>query len=98
MAATGCIRYVVCFDTDCVRRKRSAVLIFPPPGQRLQPSPRIPARLKANRRSVESGVPTEMQQYFPKGYYFCYVWHGLTWIEVGLRDPQRRVEAIRQAH
>ena len=58
----------------------------------------IPAQLKSNRRSLESGVPAEMQQYFPEGYYFCYVWHGLTWVEVGLRDPERSNEAIDQAH
>jgi len=38
-----------------------------------------------------------MQEVFPEGYYFSYLFHGLTWIEIAMRDPSYSERAIEEA-
>ena len=54
-------------------------------------------QLAANRSALDAGAPSQMQEFFPEGYYFCYVFHGLTWIELAIRDPSYSEEAIVEA-
>ena len=46
---------------------------------------------------METDTPKQMQHLFPEGYYFCYVLHGLTWVEAAIREPTHAPEAIQQA-
>jgi len=53
------------------------------------------AQLAANRAALDAGSPSQMQHLFPEGYYFSYLFHGLTWVELAMRDDlytQRAVE------
>ena len=59
--------------------------------------PTILKQLASSRAALEQGSPAQMQSLFPEGYVFSYLFHGLTWVEVGLRDPQYRDQAIREA-
>ena len=59
--------------------------------------PSLVAQLNANRLAIDSGAPKKMQQFFPEGYYFCHVLHGLTWVEAALRDPSVVAKAITEA-
>lgn len=54
-------------------------------------------RLRYLKGAVDDGGAERMQQYFPEGYFFTWVLYGLTWTEVGRRDPGRRTEALREA-
>lgn len=54
-------------------------------------------QLRSNRKAIDRGAPARMQVLFPEGAYFCYVLHGLTWVEVGLRDPSLVPEALLEA-
>ena len=55
-------------------------------------------QLASNREAIESGAPESMQKLFPEGYFFCYVFHGLTWIELALRHPQLSNRALVEAN
>ena len=55
------------------------------------------ALLAANRSALELGAPSQMQQLFPEGYYFCYLFHGLTWVELAMRDGSYTERAIDEA-
>lgn len=59
--------------------------------------PDIVLQLNANRSAIDSGAPDQMQQFFPEGYYFCYLFHGLTWVELALRDATYTDRAITEA-
>ena len=54
-------------------------------------------QLNANRTALDANAASQMQQFFPEGYYFSYLFHGLTWVELAMRDPQYSAEAIEQA-
>jgi len=54
-------------------------------------------QLTANRTALDCNAASQMQQLFPEGYYFSYLFHGLTWVELAMRDPQHSAEAIEQA-
>ena len=54
-------------------------------------------QLNASRAVLETDTPKQMQHLFPEGYYFCYVLHGLTWVEAAIREPTHAPEAIQQA-
>ena len=60
-------------------------------------APSLLNQLRANRTAIDNGAPESMQKLFPEGAYFCYVLHGLTWVEAGLREPTLKPQAIRQA-
>ena len=55
------------------------------------------AQLAANRAALEAGSPSRMQQLFPEGYYFSYLFHGLAWVELGMRDKSHTQQAIEEA-
>ena len=59
--------------------------------------PQLTVQLKANRLALDSGAPERMQQLFPEGFFFCHVFHGLTWIELALRDPELKQQAVAEA-
>ena len=60
-------------------------------------APSLMKQLKANRKAIDNGAPATMQQLFPEGAYFCYVLHGLTWVEAALREPDLAEPAIDEA-
>ena len=59
--------------------------------------PELVAQLAANRLALDSGSPAEMQKLFPEGFYFCYLFHGLTWVELAMRDESYSEQAIAEA-
>ncbi len=38
-------------------------------------------------QTLRDGTGDDMQSLFPEGYFFSHVLYGLTWVEVGLREP-----------
>jgi len=60
-------------------------------------APSLMKQLKANRKAIDNGAPAAMQRLFPEGAYFCYVLHGLTWVEAALRQPDLTEQAIDEA-
>lgn len=54
-------------------------------------------QLRASQVALESQAPAQMQLLFPEGYFFCYLFTGLTHIDVGLRDPNYADEAVQRA-
>ena len=55
------------------------------------------AQLAANRSALEAGAPSQMQHLFPEGYYFSYLFDGLTWVELAMRDAAHVQQAIKAA-
>ena len=58
--------------------------------------PQLAAQLASNRAAIDAGCPPRMQKLFPEGYYFCYAFHGLTWVELALRDHSFSSQAIEE--
>lgn len=59
--------------------------------------PTLLAQLAANRAALDAGSPSQMQALFPEGYYFSYLFHGLTWVELAMRDHSFSEPAIQEA-
>ncbi len=59
--------------------------------------PDLVEQLAANRSALDAGSPTQMQKYFPEGFYFSYLFHGLTWVELAMRDGSYSKKAIAEA-
>jgi hypothetical protein len=59
--------------------------------------PALVAQLAANRSALEADSPTQMHELFPEGYYFSYLFHGLTWVELAMRDDSHAEHAIEEA-
>jgi len=59
--------------------------------------PQLLAQLAANRSALDAGSASQMQEYFPEGYYFSYLFHGLTWVELAMRDATYSEQAIQEA-
>jgi hypothetical protein len=57
----------------------------------------IPAQLHFIRSALDAGAGSDMQGYFPEGYFFSHVLYGLAWVNVGLGDAGLREEALREA-
>jgi hypothetical protein len=74
-------------------------LYWPSPlAARVDAVPRtLVSQLAANRSAIDAGAPTQMQDFFPEGFYFCYVFHGLTWVELAIRDKSFTQRAIDEA-
>lgn len=62
-----------------------------------QVPPELVAQLVAGQAALDDGCADQMQEHFPEGYYFSYLFHGLTWVELAMRDPAYTDEATRQA-
>jgi hypothetical protein len=62
-----------------------------PPGVRRQ--------LTFLRSALDAGAGDEAQQLFPEGYFFLHALYGLSWIELGMREPPGapRATALREA-
>ena len=69
----------------------------PLPSSNQTVAPALLDQLRSNRRAIDDGAPARMQMLFPEGAYFCHVLHGLTWVEVALRDSSLTHQAIAEA-
>ncbi|MFD3482022.1 hypothetical protein [Streptomyces sp. NPDC058665] len=51
------------------------------------------------RGALNEGAGDEAQQQFPEGYFFLHALYGLSWVELGMREPAGEVrdEAVREA-
>lgn len=51
------------------------------------------------REALDDGAGEEAQQQFPEGYFFLHALYGLSWVELGMRQPAggARAEAVREA-
>ncbi len=58
---------------------------------------RLAAMLANNRSMLDQNAAQKMQALFPEGYYFSYLFHGLTWIELATRDNSFAHQAIEEA-
>ncbi|MFN2299829.1 MAG: hypothetical protein ACK2UB_13360 [Anaerolineales bacterium] len=62
--------------------------------------PDVEAQLRFIGGSLRAGSGDDMQNVFPEGYFFSHVLYGLTWVEVGIRQPTGAPlyqEAVREA-
>nr|MDT0658604.1 hypothetical protein [Micromonospora sp. DSM 115978] len=49
------------------------------------------------RGELDGGAGERAQELFPEGYFFSHALYGLSWVELGLRNPDRRATALEQA-
>ncbi|MBB4957198.1 hypothetical protein [Micromonospora polyrhachis] len=54
-------------------------------------------RLTFLRHAIDRGADEEMQQLFPEGHFFLHVLYGLSWVDVGTRDPDQRDRALTES-
>ncbi|WP_406401850.1 hypothetical protein OH805_22225 [Streptomyces sp. NBC_00879] len=60
--------------------------------------PGVQRQLTFLRAALDDGAGDEAQQLFPEGYFFLHALYGLTWVEIGMREPAgERAEALREA-
>ena len=71
----------------------TARLVLP----RTDPTRGVVKQLAFLRAELEGGADHAAQQQFPEGYFFLNALYGLTWVQVGLADPERSVDAAREA-
>lgn len=59
----------------------------------------VRAQLDFVRASLDDGAGDDAQQQFPEGYFFLHALYGLSWVELGMREPagKARAEALREA-
>ncbi|MFG1815757.1 hypothetical protein ACGFIF_18480 [Kribbella sp. NPDC049174] len=71
----------------------TARLVLP----RTDPTRGVVKQLAFLRAEIEGGADHAAQQQFPEGYFFLNALYGLTWVQVGLADPDRSVDAAVEA-
>jgi len=71
----------------------TARLVLP----RTDPTDGVVKQLAFLRAELENGADRAAQQQYPEGYFFLNVLYGLTWVQVGLADPDRSVDAAAEA-
>ncbi|MEV5968319.1 hypothetical protein AB0L70_41520 [Kribbella sp. NPDC051952] len=71
----------------------TARLVLP----RTDPTSGVVKQLAFLRAEIEGGADRAAQQQYPEGYFFLNVLYGLTWVQVGLADPARSVDADAEA-
>src|SRR5690242_410689 len=50
------------------------------------------------RAALADGAGDQAQRLFPEGYFFLHALYGLSWVELGIREPVReRAVALREA-
>ncbi|MEV0593210.1 hypothetical protein [Nonomuraea cavernae] len=55
-------------------------------------------QLEFLRSALDDGAADEAQRLFPEGYFFLHALYGLSWVELGLREPAaERTVALREA-
>jgi hypothetical protein len=59
----------------------------------LDPTGGVVKQLTYLRAEIEGGADRAAQKQFPEGYFFLNVLYGLSWVQVGLDDPARSVDA-----
>jgi hypothetical protein len=59
----------------------------------LDPTGGVVKQLTYLRTEIEGGADRAAQKQFPEGYFFLNVLYGLSWVQVGLDDPARSVDA-----
>ncbi|GAA2629837.1 hypothetical protein GCM10010399_72170 [Dactylosporangium fulvum] len=65
-------------------------LVAPPSG--------VPQQLAFLRASLDDGAGESAQGMFPEGYFFLHVLYGLSWVSVGMQEPEgSRGDALREA-
>ncbi|WP_329032809.1 hypothetical protein OIE71_08880 [Streptomyces sp. NBC_01725] len=59
----------------------------------------VRAQLVFIRAALDDGAGAEAQQQFPEGYFFLHALYGLSWVELGMREPAgaARAEAVRES-
>lgn len=58
----------------------------------------VRAQLAFIRDALGDGAAEDAQRSFPEGYFFLHALYGLTWVDVGRREPAgQRAEALREA-
>ncbi|WP_329388596.1 hypothetical protein [Streptomyces sp. NBC_01716] len=59
----------------------------------------VRGQLAFMRGALNEGAGDEAQQQFPEGYFFLHALYGLSWVELGMREPagEPRDEALREA-
>ncbi|GAA1607008.1 hypothetical protein GCM10009789_71660 [Kribbella sancticallisti] len=71
----------------------TARLVLP----RADPEDSAVKQLRFLRGAIEGGADHDAQRLFPEGYFFLNVLYGLTWVQVGLAEPARTEDALREA-
>ncbi|HET6985670.1 MAG TPA: hypothetical protein VFI00_03605 [Kribbella sp.] len=71
----------------------TARLVLP----RTDPTRGVVKQLAFLRAEIEGGADHAAQKQFPEGYFFLNALYGLTWVQVGLADPDRSVDAAAEA-
>ncbi|MET9273972.1 hypothetical protein [Kribbella sp. NPDC003557] len=61
------------------------------------PARGVVKQLKFLRAELENGADVAAQKQFPEGYFFLNVLYGLSWVQVGLDDPERSADATAEA-
>jgi hypothetical protein len=64
---------------------------------RTDPTHGVVKQLAFLRAQIEGGADHAAQKQFPEGYFFLNALYGLTWVQVGLADPDRSVDATAEA-
>ena len=59
--------------------------------------PRILPQLAGVKDNLEQGSAADMQSLFPEGHVFSYLFYGLAWVEVGLRDSDYLNQSLTEA-
>jgi hypothetical protein len=60
--------------------------------------PGVQRQLEFLRTALDEGAGEEAQSLFPEGYFFLHVLYGLSWVEIGMREPAgERSAALREA-
>ncbi|EWC58219.1 putative hydrolase [Actinokineospora spheciospongiae] len=60
--------------------------------------PGVQRQMAFLRAELDSGAGEEAQRLFPEGYFFLHALHGLSWVELGMREPVgERAAALREA-
>ncbi|MFF3687325.1 hypothetical protein [Streptomyces sp. NPDC002187] len=60
--------------------------------------PGVHRQLAFLRAALDDGAADAAQRQFPEGYFFLHALYGLTWVELGMREPAgERAEALREA-
>ncbi|MFF4615395.1 hypothetical protein [Nonomuraea jabiensis] len=60
--------------------------------------PGVQRQLAFLRAALDAGAGDEAQALFPEGYFFLHALYGLSWVELGMREPAgERSRALREA-
>jgi hypothetical protein len=72
-------------------------LVAPATGGGSGEPPGVRRQLAFLRAALDGGAGDEAQRLFPEGYFFLHALYGLSWVELGMREPGQRSLAVREA-